>query len=90
MAWRPCRPSPWGVLTGCVGGIIRDILTGEPSILMRPELYVTAAALSSALMVGLLVVGLPGYLAGAIAALAGFTLRAGAIRNGWGLPAYRR
>src|SRR3982751_1058124 len=38
-----------GVLTGCLGGIIRDVLAGEPSILMRPELYVTAAALSAAL-----------------------------------------
>ena len=35
-----------GVLTACAGGIIRDVLAGEPSILMRPELYVTAAALS--------------------------------------------
>jgi uncharacterized membrane protein YeiH len=34
-----------GVMTACVGGIIRDVLAGEPSILMRPELYVTAAAL---------------------------------------------
>ena len=38
-----------GVITGCVGGIIRDVLAGRPSILMRPELYVTAAALSSLL-----------------------------------------
>ncbi len=33
-----------GVITGCVGGIIRDVLAGRPSILMPPELYVTAAA----------------------------------------------
>jgi uncharacterized membrane protein YeiH len=79
-----------GVLTACVGGIIRDILTGEPSILMRPELYVTAAALSSALMVGLLLVGVPDYAAGAVAALAGFGLRAGAILKHWALPGYRR
>ena len=26
---------------------IRDVLAGRPSILMRPELYVTAAALSA-------------------------------------------
>lgn len=32
-----------GVVTGCAGGIIRDVLAGQPSILMRPELYVTAA-----------------------------------------------
>jgi len=36
-----------GVLTACAGGIIRDLLAGEPSILMRPELYVTAAALAA-------------------------------------------
>ena len=77
-----------GVLTACVGGIIRDILTGEPSILMRPELYVTAAALSASLMIGLMLLGVPVVLAGAIAALAGFALRAGAIVRGWALPSY--
>jgi uncharacterized membrane protein YeiH len=79
-----------GVLTGCLGGIIRDLLAGEPSILMRPELYVTAAALSAALTVALLLLGLPGMAAGLIAAAAGFALRACAIRFGWSLPAYRR
>ena len=78
-----------GVMTACVGGIIRDVLAGEPSILMRPELYVTAAALSSALMVALLLLGIPDYADGAAAALAGFGLRAGAILKGWKLPAYR-
>ncbi len=48
-----------GVLTACLGGIVRDVLAGEPSVLMRPELYVTAAALSSALMVALLLLGVP-------------------------------
>jgi uncharacterized membrane protein YeiH len=79
-----------GVLTACLGGIIRDVLTGEPSILMRPELYVTAAALSSALAVALLLLGLPAMAAGAIAAVAGFALRGAAIARGWSLPAYRR
>ena len=79
-----------GVLTACVGGIIRDVLIGEPSILMRPELYVTAAALSAALMVGLLLLGLPSPIAGAAAAVAGFAVRGAAIRKGWSLPSYRR
>ena len=78
-----------GVLTACLGGIVRDVLAGEPSILMRPELYVTAAALSSALMVGLVLLGLPDMAAGAVAAGAGFALRAAAIARGWSLPAYR-
>lgn len=79
-----------GVLTACLGGIIRDVLAGEPSILMRAELYVTAAALSAALMVGLALLGVPGPVAGPAAALAGFLLRAGAIWKGWSLPAYQR
>jgi uncharacterized membrane protein YeiH len=79
-----------GVLTACLGGILRDVLAGEPSILMRPELYVTAAALSSALTVGLALLGLPGLAAGAIAAAAGFALRAAALARGWSLPAYER
>ncbi len=79
-----------GVLTACLGGIIRDVLAGEPSILMRSELYVTAAALSSALMVGFALMGLEGGIAGLIAATAGFALRGGAIVKGWALPAYAR
>ena len=86
----PLPAMAMGVLTACTGGIIRHVLAGEPSILMRPELYVTAAALSASAMVGLLLLGMPGYAAGAIAALLGFGLRAGAIVKGWALPAYPR
>jgi uncharacterized membrane protein YeiH len=78
-----------GVLTACVGGIIRDVLAGEPSILMRPELYVTAAALTAGLFVGLMLLGIPVWAAAAAAALAGFALRGLAIARGWSLPAYR-
>jgi len=79
-----------GVLTACLGGIIRDVLANEPSILLRPELYVTAAALSAALVVGLLLLGVAPPLAGGVAALAGCLLRGAAIWRGWCLPAYRR
>src|SRR5205085_6863967 len=54
-----------GVLTACLGGIIRDVLAGEPSILMRPELYVTAAALAAGLFVGLGLAGTGVWLAAA-------------------------
>lgn len=78
-----------GVVTACVGGIIRDVLAGEPSILLRPELYVTAAALAAGLFVSLTLAGVPGWLAASIAAVAGFGLRALAIYKGLALPAYR-
>lgn len=79
-----------GVLTACLGGILRDVLAGEPSTLLRPELYVTAAALSAALTVGLVSVGVPAAIAGPVAALAGFALRGAAIRWKISLPTYSR
>jgi len=79
-----------GVMTACVGGIIRDVLAGEPSILMRPELYVTAAALASGLYVGLTLAGAAPGMAALVAGLAGFGLRGAAIAKGLSLPAYDR
>jgi uncharacterized membrane protein YeiH len=79
-----------GVLTGCLGGIIRDVLAGEPSVLMRPELYVTAAAFAASLFVGLARLEVPGGVAGLIAFAAAFALRGVAIWRGWSLPAYSR
>jgi uncharacterized membrane protein YeiH len=78
-----------GVITACVGGIIRDVLAGEPSILLKPEIYVTAAALASGLFGLLFWLAVPMIPAAIIAAAAGFVLRAMAILKGWGIPAYR-
>jgi uncharacterized membrane protein YeiH len=78
-----------GVITACVGGIIRDVLAGVPSILLRPEIYVTAAALASVLFVGLTMVGVPSLPAAGFGVAAGFGLRGLAIARGWRIPAYR-
>ena len=79
-----------GVITACVGGIIRDVLAGEPSILLRPEIYVTAAALAAGLFVVLTLLGVSMAAAGMIGAAAGFVLRALAIGRGWSIPSYTR
>jgi len=78
------------VLPACAGGILRDVLANEPSILMRPELYVTAAALSSGLFVLLVLAGVTIWPAAILAAIAGFTLRGLAIARGLKLPAFDR
>jgi uncharacterized membrane protein YeiH len=57
---------------------------------MRPELDVTAAALSSSLCVLGQVLALPRELVWTGAALAGFVLRGLAITRGLGLPAYTK
>ena len=79
-----------GVLTACAGGIIRDVIAREPSILLRREIYITPAALAAGLYVGLSQAGLSGFAAAGIAAISGFTLRGLAIVRGWSLPAYDR
>jgi uncharacterized membrane protein YeiH len=88
----PIPAALMGVITGCVGGIIRDVVAGRPSIIMSPELYVTPAALSAGLsVVGVIVapmLGLPDGAAWAIAFACGFGLRSAAIRWEWGLPSY--
>jgi uncharacterized membrane protein YeiH len=77
-----------GVITACVGGIIRDVLAREPSILMRPEIYVTAAALAAGLYVALAALGVPVPVAAIAGAAAGFVLRALAIARGLAIPSY--
>lgn len=78
-----------GVITACVGGIIRDVLAGVPSILLRPEIYVTAAALAAGAYVVLATLGMRDELAAPIGAMSGFALRALAIARGWSIPSYR-
>ncbi|MDE1468010.1 trimeric intracellular cation channel family protein [Aurantiacibacter sp. D1-12] len=79
-----------GVITGCVGGIIRDVIAGVPSIIMRPELYVTAAALTAGSCAIMILLGVQQPVAMTVAAAAGFTLRGAAMIWSIELPAYSR
>ena len=88
----PVPAALMGVITGCVGGIIRDVVAARPSIIMQPELYVTAAALSAALtvagMVAAPLLGMGDTWVWGAAFASGFALRSAAIRWEWGLPSY--
>ncbi len=77
-----------GVLTACFGGVIRDVLAGQPSILLKREISISAALLAAALFVALTLGGLAPVWAGVAGAVAGFGLRAGAIHYGWALPSF--
>lgn len=72
-----------GVITACIGGVIRDITAGVPSILMRHELYVTASVIASVSFVALASLGVPTPWPSACGFGLGFALRAAAIR--WGI-----
>ena len=85
----PLPAAMMGVVTACMGGIIRDVVAGVPSIILRPELYVTAAALAAGSFVALTLAQLAAPWPALAGAAAGFTLRALAIARGLSLPAYR-
>lgn len=88
----PVPAALMGVITGCVGGIIRDVVAGRPSIIMSPELYVTPAAFTAVLTVtGMLAApqfGIAKEWAWVVGFACGFALRSAAIRWEWGLPSY--
>ena len=77
-----------GALTACFGGVVRDLLAGQPSILLRREITVSAALLAATLYVAARALGLEPWPAAAVAVPAGFALRAGALVWGWSLPAF--
>lgn len=84
----PVPAAVLGVVTGCAGGVVRDVIAGVPSIIMRPELYVTAAAFSALLTVAAMLAGLPPVLGWGLAWAGGFALRGAAIRWKLALPSY--
>jgi uncharacterized membrane protein YeiH len=78
-----------GVLTAAFGGVIRDVLADEPSVLLRRELYITAALVGAAAFVGLQQLGVMPWVAGLAGFALAFVIRAGAILFGWALPPFQ-
>ncbi|MFV0622489.1 trimeric intracellular cation channel family protein [Sphingomonas sp. ac-8] len=78
-----------GAVTACVGGVIRDMTAGVPSVLLRHELYVTAALAAAAAFVLLSNLGLAAPWPAFVSASLGFVLRGGAIRWRLTLPSHK-
>lgn len=78
-----------GVVTASVGGIIRDLLGQEPSIVLRKEIYVSASAIGATLFVVALSFGATQPVAMVFGATIAFAVRGLAITLDWSLPVYR-
>jgi uncharacterized membrane protein YeiH len=86
--------TPWvavlmGTITATAGGMLRDIVCTEIPLVLRREIYATAAALGAAVFVLALDAGLGRDAAISLGGLVAFGARAAAILTGWSLPAYR-
>lgn len=76
-------------ITGSFGGIIRDVLSGEIPLLLRREIYVTAALAGAAVYLVANGLGSPRWLGLAAGAIVCFTVRGLAIYYHWQLPSFR-
>jgi len=87
--WGPVVAVAMGVITGTFGGIIRDVLGAESSVVLRREVYVTAALVAATLFAVMFVTGAPREIAMGSGLVAGFALRGAAVYWGWSLPRYK-
>ena len=78
-----------GVVTGSLGGIIRDTLGHVPSVILSHEIYVTASVLGACAYVVLNALGSGRPLAMIAGFLVTFGVRGLAIKFGWSLPVFR-
>lgn len=85
----PIPAAAAGIITACLGGVIRDVTAGVPSVLLRHELYVTAAACAAGLYMGLIELGLREQWAALASVVAGFSVRGAAIYWGLSLSPHR-
>ena len=77
-----------GVVTGSVGGIIRDTLGHVPSVIMRREIYMTASVLGGCAYVLLSLLGVGRLPSMIVSFLVTFGVRGLALRFGWSLPTF--
>ena len=77
-----------GVITGVMGGVLRDILCNEEPLVFQGPLYATAAWTGALFYLGLLELGLRGFVPALAGGLVVLLLRAAALRWSLELPRF--
>lgn len=79
-----------GIVTGCLGGLMRDVVLAEvPLVLKQGEIYVTAAFAGAVAAAAALALDTHPALPLLACMAVTFALRAGSIAFGWRLPSYK-
>ncbi len=78
-----------GVMTATFGGIFRDVVSGEKSVLLSDEIYVSAAILGATSFAVLSHFAVDTSIAIAVSVVLAFGLRAAALVFGWKMPRYK-
>jgi uncharacterized membrane protein YeiH len=83
---RPFVAMLMGTVTGVGGGMIRDVLLARVPLVLRADIYATAAFFGAFVVVVARRAGLPYSWAAFVGGLACFALRMMAVMYGWQLP----
>lgn len=79
-----------GMITGTLGGLMRDVVCNEvPLVLKQGEIYVTAAFAGACAAVAIHSAEIETQWVLLICALVTWALRAGSMRFGWRMPTYK-
>lgn len=87
--------APWlvasfmGVITGVIGGVLRDVLCNEEPVVFQGTLYATVAWVGALVLILLLHYGIPAAYAAPITGAGIFLMRLAAIRWDISLPVFR-
>lgn len=75
-----------GTITGCFGGVLRDVLLNNVPLIFQKEIYASAGIVGGVLFFLMLKFGLADNLAYTISILVVFFVRVMAVRFNWSLP----
>ncbi|WP_199100218.1 trimeric intracellular cation channel family protein [Dyella sp. ASV21] len=75
-----------GAITGCGGGVMRDMLLARVPMVLVADIYASAALLGAAVVVVGRRLGCPPAVAAVLGFVVCFALRLAAVRFGWQLP----
>lgn len=78
-----------GTITAVFGGMLRDVFCAQVPLILRKEIYATAAVIGAGGFVLMVRLGVAPDVAGLIGFAAALLVRGAAITFGWSLPSHR-
>ncbi|WPU92284.1 trimeric intracellular cation channel family protein [Mucilaginibacter sabulilitoris] len=77
-----------GMITGCAGGVLRDVLCNDVPLLFHKEIYASASIVTGAVYLGIEYLGASSGIAIIVACVIGLALRLLSIRYKWQMPKF--
>lgn len=77
-----------GMITGCAGGVLRDVLCNDIPLLLRKELYASVSVLTGVLFIGAQMAGVESNVSMFVSMAAGLAMRMLALRYNWQMPRF--